>query len=87
MKTIASRFWDKRNPVFYVSDLKGKVGDWGYTTDVSKAIHLSKYWRRRFNSDCNAVGVKANFIRVIKNEVSNTIYVNDPYVNDKGEYK
>jgi len=61
MKTIASRYWDKRNPVFYVSELIGKVGDWGYTTDVTKAIHLNKYWQRRFNADCDG---KANFINL-----------------------
>jgi hypothetical protein len=69
MKTIASRFWDKRHPVFYVSNLKGKIGDWGYTTYVNEAIHLSPYWRKRFNADCNAVGVKANFIRVVNKGV------------------
>ena len=75
MKTIASRYWDKRNPVFYVSELIGKVGDWGYTTDVTKAIHLSQYWQKRFNADCNRVNVKANFIKVLRNEVGNTVRV------------
>ena len=75
MQTIASRYWDKRNPVFYVSELIGKVGDWGYTTDVTKAIHLSPYWQKRFTSDCNKSGVKANFIKVLRNEVGNTVRV------------
>ena len=64
MKTIASRFWSKNNPVFYVSETIGKVGDWGYTTDVTKAIHLNKYWQKRFNADCNRVKVNAKFIEL-----------------------
>lgn len=62
MRTTASRFWSKQLPVFYVSELKGKIGDWGYTTDFKKAIHLSPYWTKRFNSDCRAVGVQAKFV-------------------------
>jgi len=78
MKTIASRYWDKNNPVFYVSSTIGKVGDWGYTTNVTEAIHLSKYWQRRFIADCNRVGVKAKFTKVLLNEVGNTIRVKLP---------
>jgi hypothetical protein len=59
---IAYRYWSKTIPCFYVSDLKDKFGDWGYTTDISKAIDLSPYWQRRFASDCRAVGVPARFI-------------------------
>ena len=62
MKTIASRYWNKNNPVFYVSEKRGDGGaDWGYTTDVSKAVDLSPYWQRLFNSDCNKCGVTAKF--------------------------
>ena len=59
---IAYRYWNKRNPVFYVANLKGKIGDWGYTSDHSKAIDLSPYWMRRFAADCRAVGETAKFI-------------------------
>ena len=59
----ASRYWSKKEPVIYVSELKGQGGkDWGYTKDFTKAIDLSPYWQKRFNADCNAVGVTANFI-------------------------
>jgi len=59
---IAYRYWSKACPIFYVSELKGKVGDWGYTTDYRKAIPLSDYWQRRFASDCESAGVTAQFI-------------------------
>ena len=76
MKTIASRYWDKNNPVWYVSEKAGHGGvDWGYTSDVTKAIHLSKYWQRRFNADCNRCNVSANFIKVLRNEVGNIVRV------------
>ena len=76
MQTIASRYWDKREPVLYVSEKPGDGGvDWGYTSDVSKAIHLSQYWQKRFNADCNRVNVNANFIKVLRNEVGNTVRV------------
>jgi hypothetical protein len=61
MKVIASIFWSKQCPVFYVSEKIGKVGDWGYTTNVSKAIHLTPYWQKRFKADCERVGVVAKF--------------------------
>lgn len=60
---IASRYWSKACPVFYVSEKIGKIGDWGYTTDVKKALPLSPYWQRRFNADCDRVGVAAKFIQ------------------------
>lgn len=58
---IASRYWSKTCPVFYVANLKGKVGDWGYTMQVDTAIKLSPYWQRRFAADCRRVGVEARF--------------------------
>ena len=69
MKTIASRYWDKNNPVFYVSELIGNQGDWGYTTDAQKAVYLSSYWQRRFKADCDKVGVKATFIKMYPPEL------------------
>ena len=62
MTTIAHRPWSEKTPVFYVANLKGRVGDWGYTTDAAQAIHLSPYWQRRFAADCRRVGVTATFI-------------------------
>ena len=62
---IASRYWSKAVPLFYVANLKGRVGDWGYTTDYKKAIVLSPYWQRRFTADCRAVGVTARFTPVV----------------------
>jgi hypothetical protein len=67
MKTIAARPWSQAIPTFWVSDLKPRgfrKGDWGYTTDSSKAIHLTPYWRMRFAADCRAVGVEARFLDV-----------------------
>jgi hypothetical protein len=62
MKVIASRYWSKAFPVFYVANLKGRVGDWGYTTQRAQAIPLSPYWQRRFAADCLVCGVLATFI-------------------------
>lgn len=62
---IASRYWSKRSPVLYVQDVKGRVGDWGYTDDYRKALPLSLYWQRRFAADCRAVGVEAHFTPAI----------------------
>ena len=63
-KTIAYRYWSPSCPLFYVESLRGKVGDWGYTTSADKACGLSPYWQRRFASDCRAVGVEARFVEV-----------------------
>jgi len=55
MKTIGykSRF----EKILYVSDLPGHGGvDWGYDWNVSKAIHLTPYWQRRFRKDTERVG-------------------------------
>lgn len=57
---IAYRYWSVNYPLLYVADLKGKVGDWGYT-DYRKALPLSTHWQRRFAADCRAVGVTAIF--------------------------
>ena len=62
---IASRYWSKQIPVFYVANVKGRVGDWGYTTDYKRAIVLSPYWQSRFASDCRAVGVVAQFTAAV----------------------
>lgn len=59
---IASRYWSKQVPVFYVANLKPRgKGDWGYTTDRKQAIPLSPYWAMRFAADCRAVGAVAQF--------------------------
>jgi hypothetical protein len=63
---IASRPWSQTIPVFYVESVKGRVGDWGYTTDYQKAIPLTDRQQARFASDCRHVGVVARFIEVPK---------------------
>ena len=62
MNKKAYRYWNSANPVFWVSGVKGRVGDWEYTTTSSKAIPLTPYWQRRFAADCRAVGAKAKFV-------------------------
>jgi hypothetical protein len=59
---IAYRYWSNTIPIFYVAGVKGRVGDWEYTTDVNKAIHLTPGQRVRFAADCRAVGVTAQFL-------------------------
>lgn len=59
---IAHRFWSKACPLFYVSDVKGRKGDWGYTSDYRKALPLTPAQQARFAADCRAVGVIARFI-------------------------
>lgn len=61
---IASRFWSRACPVFYVESVKpiGKRGDWGYTDRVRDAAILTPAQQRRFASDCRAVGVVPTFI-------------------------
>ena len=59
---IACRPWSKSLPVFWVQDLKGRKGDWGYTTNSSEALPLTPAQQARFASDCKAVGVTASFI-------------------------
>jgi len=59
----AYRIWNPvRHVVYYVAQVKGRVGDWGYTTDPTQAISLTPYWQRRFAADCVYVGSKAHFI-------------------------
>jgi hypothetical protein len=62
MKAIAYRYWSQSCPVFYVANVKGRIGDWGYTTDVSKALPLSLAQQARFSADCRAAGVTAQFV-------------------------
>lgn len=56
MKYIVHIYWSKSCPIFWVSDLKGKKGDWGYTTDSNKALPLTDSQLKRFNADCRAIG-------------------------------
>ena len=62
MTAIAYRPWSKTIPVFYVAGVKGRRGDWEYTTDAKRAIPLTPAQQARFASDCRAVGVTAQFI-------------------------
>lgn len=62
MKSIAYRFWSKSIPLFFVSDLKGSKGDWGYTTDSKKALPLTPAQQKRFAADCKVAGVEAQFV-------------------------
>lgn len=59
---IAYRYWSKTIPVFYVESVKGRVGDWSYTTNAKRAIPLTPAQQTRFASDCRAVGVQAQFL-------------------------
>lgn len=61
MNAIASRPWSKSCPFFYVQNVKGKTGDWGYTTDSKKAMPLTPAQQKRFAADCKAVGVTPTF--------------------------
>lgn len=62
--TIGYRYWSEKIPFFYIQDVKGRKGDWGYTTDSKKAIGLSQFHQIRFASDCRAVGVVARFLEI-----------------------
>ncbi len=64
MKTIAYTTWDKQNTIFYVSDIKGKKGDWGYTNKSNKAIDLSVSQQKRFTNDCKFCGRQAQFLTI-----------------------
>lgn len=58
---IAWRMWGPKTR-HYVAQVKGEGGvDWGYTEKRSEAKPLSRYWQRRFASDCRAVGSEARF--------------------------
>lgn len=61
MHAIAHRFWSKSCPIFYVESVKGRKGDWGYTTDSKKALPLTPAQQQRFAADCRAVGVTPTF--------------------------
>lgn len=63
MKTIAYTLWNKRT-IFYVSDIKGKKGDWGYTTESNKAANLTTAQQKRFASDCDLCGHPAQFLTI-----------------------
>ena len=60
---IACRPWSKTCPFFFVQSVKGRVGDWGYTTDSKKAIALTPQQQQRFAADCRAAGVTPTFIQ------------------------
>jgi len=63
MKTIGYK--SSFNKILYVSDLPGHGGiDWGYDINVSKGIHLSSYWQRRFRKDTERVGEQAQFMHL-----------------------
>lgn len=64
MNKIAYRYWNRNYPIFYVANLKGNVGDWGYSDKACDAIPLSPYWQKRFAADCKQVGVVANFVDI-----------------------
>ena len=64
MKFIANIYWSKNFPIFWVSDLKGKKGDWGYTIDSSKALPMSDSQIKKFIADCRATGKTATLIPV-----------------------
>lgn len=64
MHAIAHRFWSKSCPIFYVESVKGRKGDWGYTTDSKNALPLTPTQQQRFAADCRAVGVTPTFIPV-----------------------
>lgn len=60
----AYRYWSKAIPRFHVESVKGERGDWGYTTDSSRAIPLTHAQQMRFAADCRAAGVTAFFLPV-----------------------
>ena len=64
MYAIAHRYWSKNSPVFYVESVKGRKGDWGYTTDSKKALPLTPGQQKRFSADCKAVNVMPVFIPI-----------------------
>ena len=56
-KQIAYRFWSPKSPAWYVSEVKGNGGvDWGYTTDITKAVVLNINQWKSFAKDCRDVG-------------------------------
>ena len=62
---IAWTVWNPLKPceLFYVAQVPGQGGkDWGYETDVTKAILLTPYWQRRFRKDCERTNKEAYFM-------------------------
>lgn len=56
-----------RTGLGYVSEVKkrlenGKFCDWGYSPKAEKAIELSPYWLKLFESDMRFVGGKYTII-------------------------
>ena len=62
MKTIGYTTWDQKGTIFYVAEIKGKIGDWGYVTDCNKAINLTLAQQRKFAADCRFCGHPAQFL-------------------------
>lgn len=59
-KQIAYRFWNQNSAPWYVSEVKGNGGaDWGYVTDISKAIVLNTNQWKSFAKDMREVGSAA----------------------------
>jgi len=56
-KQIAYRFFSKASRPMYVGNLKGDGGaDWGYVTDIEKAIVLNHNQWQSFAKDMREVG-------------------------------
>jgi hypothetical protein len=67
VRTIAYRQDFARHENWYVAQVPGEGGkDWGYTTDISKARGLNKYWQTRFRADARYVGAQAYFFNTSK---------------------
>lgn len=59
-KQIAYRFWSANSGPWYVSEVKGNDGaDWGYVTDISKAVALNINQWKSFAKDMREVGTCA----------------------------
>lgn len=61
-KQIAYRFWNQNSAPWYVSEVKGTGhpnADWGYVTDISKAIVLNTNQWKSFAKDMREVGSAA----------------------------
>lgn len=59
-KQIAYRFPSADSAPWYVAQVKGDGGvDWGYTTDISKAIAINTWVWRQFAKDMREVGSAA----------------------------
>lgn len=59
-KQIAYRFFSQASRPMYVGNLKGDGGaDWGYVTDIEKAIVINTNQWRSFAKDMREVGSAA----------------------------